>query len=741
MRRRNFLATLVTAAAGTSVATRRSAATSSPFQPSSRIDDIGFYSTASLLAADGTPLTAGGTVAVWAEPTAYNVDEDGDGDAVDYPDDVEIPLVAVDGDVVGYGAPLANDDANFDLGNEEFVLNLWDEHVDGDRVVWDEGHDQFYDLSAYDVFTEYAEENGYAVEGTDSLADALADADGVVVTSPSRAFDDDETAALSEFLDDGGALFLIDQSDFNGFDETANLNALATALDLSFRFNDDQVMDPENNLGSEFAPVTGEFNDDFPYFEERDGIGFEIDPEETYAVDVVDVADGDTVTVTFDDGHEESIRILGVDTPETATNSAAERLEEWEGIEDIEYLQEWADQGSDFAREALLGETVELSFDENEGVRDEFNRILGYVRYDANGDGDRATTYNRELIERGLARVYGSGLDRHDEFWRAEAEARADDVGLWAESTPENSDPIRNRDVDDLFVPDPVTISTIGRRLTPNRVPVFAEDSAEGATAVTNGRIPLAAVDERSRVGLVAGPLIDESYEAAEGYGVDTAGFENFVFLTNLIDALADRTDDEVLIDGGRGQFASDYALSNEDAAYYQRYLEGVGIGFEQVNDITGDRLDDARAIVVTTPADSFDDETVGELRSFAADGGAVVLLGSSAAPTDARENLNALAAGLGTDLRVGGGGVRDEAANVNDDPSVPTTTAFNRRFDVFRAYDGAADPPGRGNGNGRDKGHGKGRDKGHGNGRGSGRGNGRGKGHDKGRGKGRDAD
>ncbi|NHN49956.1 hypothetical protein G9464_20515 [Halostella sp. JP-L12] len=682
---------------------------------------MSFYSTASLLAPDETPLTDDEVVAVWAESSAYNVDEDGNGDAVDYPDDVAIPLVAVDrdADAVGYGAPLANDDANFDLGNEEFVLNLWDEHVDGDRIVWDESHDQFYDRSEYDVFVDYAAENGYEIEGTDSLTDSLSDADGVVVTSPSRAFTDEEAAALRSFVDEGGALFLVHQSDFRDFDETANLNALADALNLDFRFNDDQVMDDDSNAGPEFNPVTSNFNDSFPYFEDRDGLGFEIDPTETYDVEVTEVADGDTVTVAFEEGNQESIRVLGVDTPESAGNAQFVRLEEWEGIEDLTYLQEWAAEATAFAEDELLGETVTVSFDPSEGVRDEFNRVLAYVDYDASGDASRDTTYNRELIARGLARVYGSGFGRHDEFWRAEAAARADGVGLWAESDPENSEPIRNRDVDDLFVPDPVTITTSDRHVTPNRVPVFAEDTAEGASAVTNGRVPLAAVDEDARVGLVAGPLIDESYEAAEDYPVDTSGYENFVFLTNLIDALADRTDDQVLIEGGHGQFAAGYALSNEDAAYYQRYLEGVGLGFEQVNEVTGDRLDDARAIVITTPAEAFGAATIEELRSFAADGGAVVLLGSSAAPTAARENLNALADGLGTDLRVGGGGVTDPSSNVNDDPSVPTTTAFNRRFKMFSAYDGADGSAGRGNGRGRGDGQGNGRGRGRGTARG----------------------
>jgi PKD repeat protein len=171
---------------------------------------------------------------------------------------------------------------------------------------------------------------------------------------------------------------------------------------------------------------------------------------------------------------------------------------------------------------------------------------------------------------------------------------------------------------------------------------------------------------------------------------VDTSVYENFVFLTNLLDYLADANGD-VLIDGGHGQFAVDYALSSEDAAYYQRYLEGQDIGFEQVNAITEDNLSRGRALLVTTPVDSFSDDEVSAISSFVDGGGAVVLLGSAAAPSDARSNLNDLAASLGTDLRLNDDQVVDSQQNVNDDQTVPVTGTFDDSFPLFEAYGGGS--------------------------------------------------
>ena len=221
---------------------------------------------------------------------------------------------------------------------------------------------------------------------------------------------------------------------------------------------------------------------------------------------------------------------------------------------------------------------------------------------------------------------------------------------------------------------------------------MFAASTAEQRNAATTykKRIPLGAVDKNANVAYLGAPLISEDYESAEGYPVDTASYENFAFVTNLIEEVSNR-DGDVLIEGGHDQFGLDYALSSEDAAYYQRYLEGVDTGFEQVNDVTShaasDRLDDAKALVVTTPRLGFSEGEIDAISSFADDGGAVVLMGSGLASPAQRTNLNDLASGIGSDLRLGSGRVVDEESNVNEDPAVVTTERFG---------------PGRGNGNGK---------------------------------------
>ncbi|WP_276247981.1 MULTISPECIES: DUF4350 domain-containing protein [unclassified Haladaptatus] len=686
MRRRQFVSTLATATAATTLGT--ASFSRDAVAVSGTIEDLVLDSSCSLLDYQYNELADGSVVSVWAEGTTENVDADGNGDATTYGENSQIPVVATDWNTVGFGGIFVNDSVNWQYGNEEFVLNVWDDALGGSgTVLWDEGHGQYYDLASASEFEDYAESNGYTVTATQNLSADLASADAVVITAPGTAFTQQELSDLGSFVSGGGWVFLHNESDYSNFDETQNLNDIAGYLELAYRFNDDQLQDDIVNAGENYKPVTDEFNDaTFPYFDDRAGLG--LDPTATYTVDVTAVTDGDTVDVQFDDGTTESIRILGIDTPETSANSQYERVQEWEGIEDSSYLETWGANATDYATAELSNQTVDLHFDANEPVRDAFGRVLGYITYDA-GSGTRDTLYNEQAVADGYARVYDSGFANHDSFITAETNARDGATGVWGQSDPNNSTEIRNRDVDDLFFPTTASVRTTSGAVDPARVPVFAESSAsqdlDGGHDYS-GDIPLVAVDETNSVAVVGGPFVDEGYELDEGYAVDTSNYENFVFLTNLIDYLGTNSGD-VLVDGGHGQFGTTFGLSAEDTAYYMRFLEGQDIGLAGVNDITDANLSEARALVVTTPERSFTSAEVSALDTFVADGGAVILMGDGKVTADARANLNALAGDLGTDLRLNEDLVTDGTNNVDSDAEVPETTNFDTSFPLFAAY------------------------------------------------------
>lgn len=707
MNRRKFIeltaASLVGSAAVSGVEGEQSQVTASRVSTDSDSDSVTeliLYSSSSLLDEDRRRLTDDDSIAVWAAETATNEDKDGNYDHWWYEDDTEIPVVAVDDNVVGFGSTLVDDENDMPADNAQFVENVWDEKLgDEPTVLWDQSHDSYWTLDKFSSFEDRVEDSGYTLEPTYDLTDDLDDADAVVVAVPGWSFWYQDLRALEEFVDSGGVLFLINQSDYQNYDETYNLNDICEFLDLSFRFNDDQVEDSENNTGRSYEPTTDNFNEEFPFFnsdddddeddgEEDDGDeddGGDNEEPDGEVAEVLSVSDGDTITIDLD-GTEERVRILGHDTPETASNQDAELPQEWEGIESLDTLATWGANASDFGKQELSDETVVVQFDENADRRDPFDRLLAYIYYDANGDGSRDDFYNLRTVEEGYARVYDSAFSKHDSFIEAEKTARDAGRGLWAESDPENSPEIRNDTVEDMFFPKASGIKTTGGALPESRTPVLAESTASWNGPTSGDGTPLVGVDESASVAMVGAQIISEDYEAEEGFAEDTSSYGNFPFLTNLVDALSDSSG-EILIEGGHGQFNADYALSAEDAAYYQRYLEGVDVGFEQVNTLTASNLEAARALIVTTPASEFDDDEIDALTSFVDSGGAVLLLGGGDAPSDGRANLNDVASGLGTDLRLGSGTVTDYQNNLNYDDELVTTTQFNSSFSLFDAF------------------------------------------------------
>ncbi|UIO98793.1 lamin tail domain-containing protein [Halobaculum sp. CBA1158] len=149
-------------------------------------------------------------------------------------------------------------------------------------------------------------------------------------------------------------------------------------------------------------------------------------PADGTEVTVVEVVDGDTVRIEYDNGTTDTARLLGVDTPEVYGENSPE---EFEGVPDTEAgracLDEYADRASAYAKNRLLGERVTIGFDANEPRRGYYDRLLVYVHHDGG-------SFNYALVDRGLARVYDSSFERGETFYAAEERAMSDGRGLWS---------------------------------------------------------------------------------------------------------------------------------------------------------------------------------------------------------------------------------------------------------------------------------------------------------------------
>jgi micrococcal nuclease len=130
------------------------------------------------------------------------------------------------------------------------------------------------------------------------------------------------------------------------------------------------------------------------------------------------VVDGDTVRV-FLDGQSVSVRMIGINTPETVKPGS-----------DVECF---GPEASDFAKDLLDGATVTLEYDDSQGRLDRYDRTLAYVWREL-PDGT-LRLFNLESVTGGFAyqRQYGSASYAwQPEFEQAQRTARATGSGLWS---------------------------------------------------------------------------------------------------------------------------------------------------------------------------------------------------------------------------------------------------------------------------------------------------------------------
>ncbi|MGM7701300.1 thermonuclease family protein [Pseudalkalibacillus sp. Hm43] len=127
---------------------------------------------------------------------------------------------------------------------------------------------------------------------------------------------------------------------------------------------------------------------------------------------VTKVIDGDTFKVDYE-GEEETIRLLLIDTPET--------------VHPNKPVQPYGKEASQFMKEKLAGQEVELELDVSE--RDKYGRILAYA-YDMEGN-----MLNELLLQKGLARVayiFPPNTKYVERFQTIQKDAQKREVGIWS---------------------------------------------------------------------------------------------------------------------------------------------------------------------------------------------------------------------------------------------------------------------------------------------------------------------
>ena len=124
------------------------------------------------------------------------------------------------------------------------------------------------------------------------------------------------------------------------------------------------------------------------------------------AYPVLKVVDGDTIKIEYG-GKSETVRLIGVDTPET--------------VHPNKPVEPFGPEASAFTKNLLIGESVYLRFDNEE--RDKYNRLLAYVYRAPDG-----LFVNLEIVRQGYGSAYTKYPFKHQDIFR-NYEKRAKEVG------------------------------------------------------------------------------------------------------------------------------------------------------------------------------------------------------------------------------------------------------------------------------------------------------------------------
>jgi micrococcal nuclease len=127
--------------------------------------------------------------------------------------------------------------------------------------------------------------------------------------------------------------------------------------------------------------------------------------------------DGDTLVANIE-GHEVTVRLIGMDTPEV--------------VDPRKPVQCYGPEASAKGKELLNGKDVTLEREKDREPYDKYGRVLAYARM---SDG---TLYNEYMIEKGYAHEYTFSHEKYKyqkEFKAAEVLAKKNKMGLWASCT------------------------------------------------------------------------------------------------------------------------------------------------------------------------------------------------------------------------------------------------------------------------------------------------------------------
>ena len=179
-------------------------------------------------------------------------------------------------------------------------------------------------------------------------------------------------------------------------------------------------------------------------------------------VTVERAVDGDTLQISPRIEGADTVRLIGLDTPEMATDEAPTP-------------EPLAEEAAAFTAESLEGQEVLLELDED--LKDDYERLLAYVWVEDPAESDEPATaeepgslYNETLLRQGYAKIFTvePNVLYLDRLETAEAAAQEEELGVWGLEAEEEG-----------TVPSTGPSTTLGTTQDPEAVPTANQEPLE----------------------------------------------------------------------------------------------------------------------------------------------------------------------------------------------------------------------------------------------------------------------
>lgn len=190
---------------------------------------------------------------------------------------------------------------------------------------------------------------------------------------------------------------------------------------------------------------------------------------------IIDIVDGDTIQAEVD-GSIESIRIIGIDAPESVNPAEC-----------------YADESLNFARQLLADGWIQLESDPTQDNRDTYGRLLRYIWFNDNID------FGLSMISTGHAYEYTfrSVYNKQQSYRLAQTTAESEQVGLWSTDTC-NGEKIVPAEEPQPSSPAPTTSTAPRSFSAPSTTPTpqpAAPSSGNCDSNYSGGCVPISSTD------------------------------------------------------------------------------------------------------------------------------------------------------------------------------------------------------------------------------------------------------